>query len=196
MRYTFISGILFIWVLNSCSRIPVNYISPRTSGNGKIEIYSSPDKFALLYFGDYTFLKYSPKNSPHFNRDWNKTMRIQRKAELCYSAHTTIQPYCSVLGIRYASESKETITALIYEALKQSGKAENILKETKQLGREFFQVIEYDFFNSKYSRNVHYTEYVFQQGNHVHRIAFSTEETNLDWFKNECKGILESLEYR
>jgi hypothetical protein len=168
---------------------------PEKNNAGKIDVYSAIDNVNVVFYGDYLFHKFN-SNSPLFNTKWNKSLTIANKCRILYSAHTTIKPYCSVVGISYADSNKDTLTELLFQQIKSSGFSENLKLENLLIGKEYFSVFDYDFYYIKQSRFVHYTEYLSQQGNRVYRIAFSTLDSNLEWFKNESTGILESMEYR
>jgi hypothetical protein len=194
------SYIAFLFLLStigfSCKKLPAKYINPQKTSSGKIEIYSQLDHVSLMFYGDYSFHKYSSKHLPNYNPDWSKMIYLGCKFNLIYTAHTTVLPYCSVIGLRYLYASRDSISDLLSNHIKTSGKSENLIRNIEQIGKEYFSVIDYDFYNFNYSRNTHFTEYLSQQGSHVYRIAFSTEDSNLDWFKKECIGVLESMEYR
>jgi len=179
-----------------CFRPHSSYVKPVKTNAGKQSIYLSEHKVNIDFYGDYLFHPLKASQTPYHHKEYIQIIRSIPNYRLLFCAHTIIKPYCTTYGIWYKNSNRDSLASKLVLKLRESGNSENIVTELTQLGKVYYSKINYDLYNSKYGLFIHYAEFISEQGRDVYRITFSTADSNLDWFQNECEGIISSMEFR
>jgi len=188
--------ILLSFCCFGCLRPHSSYIEPTKTKTGKQSIYLIDKKINIDYYGDYLFHPLKASQTPNYHKEYNKIIRSTPKHRLLFCAHTTLMPYCTSYGFWYKNNSRDFLASNLLKELKESGNSENVFSELIQLGKVYHVKIIYDLYNPAFGLFIHYAEYISEQGADSYRITFSTTDSNLEWFQNECEGIISSMEFR
>jgi len=198
MRFTkvVLTIIIFLSALFSCG---VDKSIRRTIAkniDGLVLVENKKIKISIKYYEDYWFHKLNKKFTLNWNKDFVKSIYQNSNKKILFTAHTTIEPYCSTIGLLYKNNNIEMMVQNNAEYLRKKLNAKNIISTTKIIGMIRYIKLSYILNSSKLRTDSKYVEYYSVQGENILRIIFWTIEANDNWFESETKGIIETVKSR
>ncbi|MBL0340082.1 MAG: hypothetical protein IPP71_03685 [Bacteroidetes bacterium] len=196
MKSLLLLCVLISSLLCSCTGYKTATGTKITTSGGKQLVENNKAQLSLLYYGDYWFHSLNRKTTLNYDQGFVKSIRSQPgKKLLLFTAHSTIEPYCSTAGFLYKDCTlAETINGISFH-LKSKLKAENLIVATGNTNTKSYSTLSYELKNSKLKINCSYLEYYFTHDTNVVRIIFWTSDSNKSWLKSESEAILETIRF-
>ena len=184
--------------LISCATFRKNKSVSIEQKETNIEMRLSSPGVSFYFPGDYWFhtAKRSllPDTDPRFFKSLQQKQLV--KPSILFSGHTTIQPYCSSIGLFYDSnESPEKFSKRIVEELKKDLPVSN-LSIRKHNASGSIYVLEYFLRHSSLRIQTQHAEYILKEGNQMLRLCFWTKEREPEWLLRESSAIVNSIQRR
>ncbi len=187
---------LFILILlSSCIGYKNNPNTHVSIENGKQLIENKKENISLRYYGDYWFHSLNKQNTLNWDKHFIKSLQQSgAKETFLYAGHTTIESYCSTIGVLYESTAMASKLADISAYLKKSLKAENMSNSTIVIGEQNYQVLSYQLRNTALRVSSKYIEYYLLRKKDFVRIIFWTNDMSDGWLQRESEAIIAKKE--
>ncbi|HCW08999.1 MAG TPA: hypothetical protein DGG95_16710, partial [Cytophagales bacterium] len=158
-----------------------------SADNGLKKVSIPSHHFTITYFGDYWFHPLDPNQTLNWSDELGQIINDQKGRKILYSAHTTVGPYCSSVGVSYPDTSVHKMIRNDTILLREKYKASNLKIESRKLiGRNFYTVIKYNLRHKQLKVVPSYAEYFTKCNQFTLRFIFVTmEENKEEWFDND-----------
>ncbi len=88
-------------ILYSCSTGEIISGKTTTTADGRRLIKNGNELISIKYYTDYWFHELDKEHTLNYDEDFIRSIYKNKNAELLYTAHTTVEPYCSTIGVLY-----------------------------------------------------------------------------------------------
>ena len=182
-------------MLSSCTAYKINSDTIVKNVDGTQLVENKKENISIKYYGDYWFHSFTKKTTLNWDKTFIKSIDANKTGKtLIYCAHTTIEPYCSTLGLIYNDNHLTQIIKDVEENFKKQ-RAENLTTTNELIGTNSFAKLSYELPDSELRIKRRYIEYYSLQGKNTLRIIFWTTETREGWLESEAKGIIETIKF-
>lgn len=110
--------------------------------------------------------------------------------ELLFAGHTTIEPYCSSIGLLYRKAKSEELVKETANRMRKEFRAQNVFITKDTIGIYFYTVLTYQLKNKQLDVAATYREYYSDENNDALRLVFWSMESKPDFLQGETAIIL------
>ena len=193
MKFTIVIVIGFL-ILASCNGYKKASETTIKRDEGMQFVANKKENISIKYYGDYWFHDLTKKVTLNWDQNFINSIGFNKnKKALLFTAHTTIDPYCTTIGLSYKNCLLEETVNDISEHLKKDLKAVNLTTTTETIGAGTYTKLSYELRNDQNQVFSKYIEYYSTQGGNVLRVVFWSTESNENWLVNESKAIIETI---
>lgn len=154
-------------------------------------IRNKKENLYILYAGDFWFHPLKKSQTLNWNQRFIESISWDKHPkELLFAGHTTIEPYCSSLGLLYHKAKSEEIAKGVAERMRKEFKAQNVFLTKDTVGIYFYTVLSYQLKNEQLDVEASYKEYYSDENEDVLRLVFWSMESGPLFLDGEIKNTL------